>query len=86
MPRLSAFYGIVIYMYVRDHGVAHIHARYGDDEAVVDVATGNVLRGGLPPRQAKLIHEWAALHRIELLEAWGRASGGEPPGTIAPLP
>lgn len=32
-PRLSLFYGIVIYMYVRDHGVGHIHAWHGDDEA-----------------------------------------------------
>jgi len=29
MPRLSTFYGIVIYMYIRDHGVPHIHAWHG---------------------------------------------------------
>jgi hypothetical protein len=38
MPRLSAFYGIVIYVYVRDHGVPHIHGWHGDDRAVVDIA------------------------------------------------
>lgn len=86
MPRLSAFYGIVIYMYVRDHGVGHVHARYGDDEAVVDIATGQLLGGVLSPRQARLVREWAELHRVELLEAWSRASIGEPPGTIDPLP
>lgn len=86
MPRLSFFYGIAVYMYVRDHGVAHFHARYGDDEAVIDAATGRVLRGGLPLRQAKLVQEWAGIHRDELLEAWGRARSGEPPGTIEPLP
>ena len=86
MPRLATFYGIVIYMYVRDHGVAHLHARYGDDEAVVDVATGRVLRGSLPPGRAKLVKKWTELHRVELLDAWARASSGEPPGTIDPLP
>jgi hypothetical protein len=78
--------GIVVYMYVRDHGVAHIHARHGDDEVVIEVTTGTVLRGSLPPGRAKLVSQWAELHRFELLEAWSRASQGEPPGTIEPLP
>ncbi len=85
MPRLSAFYGIVIYMYIRDHGLAHIHAHYGGERAVFAVATGEGLAGSLRPRQAALVREWAALHRIELLEAWDRASDGEPPGTIDAL-
>ena len=85
MPRLATFYGIVIYMYVRDHGVAHFHARHGDDEAVIEVATGTVLQGSLPPGRAKLVNQWAELHRAELLEAWLKASNGEPPGMIEPL-
>lgn len=86
MPRLSFFYGIAIYMYSREHGVPHFHARYGDDEAVVDIAAGSVLEGALAPRQARLVHEWTELHRAALLEAWAKARGGEPPGTIDPLP
>ncbi len=69
MPRLSAFHGIVIYMYLRDHGVAHFHARYGDDEAVVEIETATVLRGALPPARARLVTQWAEIHRRELLEA-----------------
>ncbi len=57
MPRLATFHGIVVYMYVRDHGVAHFHARYGDDEAVIEVATGSVLRGSLPPGRARLVSQ-----------------------------
>jgi hypothetical protein len=86
VPRLSQFYGIVIYMYVREHGVAHFHARYGDDEAVIEVATGAVLEGHLRRRQTRLVRRWAELHRGELFEAWSRASAGDPPGTIDPLP
>jgi hypothetical protein len=66
--------GIVIYMYVRDHGPAHFHARYGDDEAVIEISTGGAVQGAL------------SLHRAELLDAWDRASSGEPPGIIEPLP
>jgi len=86
MPRLSTFYGIVIYMYIRDHGVPHVHAMYGDDRAVVEVATGVILAGTLKPRQTGLVQEWVELHRSELRDAWQRARAGEPPGTIDPLP
>ena len=48
VPRLSAFYGIVVDMYIRDHGTPHVHARHSGDEVVVDVATGKDLGGGLP--------------------------------------
>jgi hypothetical protein len=85
MPRLSAFYGIVIYMYIRDHGVPHVHARHGDDQAVIDVATGQLLAGSLKSRQATLVRTWVDLHRAELLDGWERASEGEPPGTIEAL-
>ena len=86
MPRLSAFHGIVIYMYTREHGVAHFHARHGDREAVIEIATGDVLAGGLARRESRLVDGWTALHRDELLLAWQRASAGESPGTIEPLP
>jgi len=85
VPRLAAFYGIVIYMYIRDHGVAHFHARYAGDEAVIAVATSEVLAGRLPRSQLAMVGEWTDLHRGELLEAWQRATIGEPPGTIEPL-
>ena len=86
MPRLSTFYGIIIYMYVRDHGTPHIHAVYGSDRAVVDVTTGQLLAGRLGPRQAGLVRDWIRMHRAELLQAWEHASAGEAPGTIEPLP
>jgi hypothetical protein len=33
MPRISSFYGIVIAMYYREHGVPHFHALYGESIA-----------------------------------------------------
>ena len=86
VPRLSAFHGIVVYMYIRDHGVGHFHARYGEHEAVLAVASDQVLEGRLPRRQLAMVREWARLHRAELAAAWQKAALGEPPGTIEPLP
>lgn len=86
MPRLSAFYGIVIYIYVRDHGPPHVHAVYGGDRASIAIATGTVIAGDLGPRQAALVREWVTLHGAELEAAWAAASAGEAPGTIEPLP
>jgi hypothetical protein len=48
MPRLSAFYGIVIGMFYRDHPPPHFHARYADYEAKFDIATLQVIDGALP--------------------------------------
>jgi hypothetical protein len=43
MPRLSAFYGIVIYMYRPDHPPPHFHAQYGKHVAQIDLTSLEVL-------------------------------------------
>jgi hypothetical protein len=86
MPRLSAFYGIVVYMYIRDHGPPHIHAWAAEQRAVFDIATGTLSAGEFKARQAAMVRDWINLHRAELSEAWMRASRGDSPGTIEPLP
>jgi hypothetical protein len=86
VPRLSAFHGIVVYLYVRDHGPPHVHAVYSDDQASVDITTGLIVAGSLPPRQHRLVRRWVELHEAELMAAWELANAGEPPGTIGPLP
>ena len=86
MPRISAFYGIVIVMYFGDHVPPHFHARYGDHEAQVLIATGEVLHGSLPRRALKLVQEWAELHRDDLIHDWELARREQPLDSIAPLP
>lgn len=77
MPRLSEFYGIVIYMYWSDHAPPHFHAIYGGNEAQIVIETGRVLAGRLPRTAAKLVREWTELRRAELLEDWRRAQASE---------
>ncbi len=72
MPVLSRFYGIIIRMYFQqaEHNPPHIHALYGEDMAAVDIQTGDVLEGYLPPKALAMVREWAAIHRNELLHMW----------------
>ena len=86
MPRISAFYGIVIAMYYGDHSPPHFHAKYGEFEAQIAIETGELLNGDLPRRAQALVREWTKLHRDELVADWTRAERQEPLHRIEPLP
>ncbi len=86
MPRISYFYGIVVSMYGSDHPPPHFHARYGEHEAKIDIATGEPQAGDLPVRALRLIREWAELHRNELLADWELAQARKELAKIDPLP
>ncbi len=60
MPVLSRFYGIIIRMYFQqaEQNPPHIHALYGDDMAEVDIKTGEIIEGSLPPRALAMVREW----------------------------
>jgi hypothetical protein len=85
MPRISAFYGIAICMYYRDHGPPHFRAITGEHEAIITVETGEVVRGGLPPRARSLVTESSTIHRRELERNWRLAEMGQPLEQIPPL-
>ena len=72
MPVLSRFYGIIIRMYFQqaEHNPPHIHALYGEDMAAIDIQTGEVLEGYLPPKALAMVREWAAIHKTDLLHMW----------------
>jgi hypothetical protein len=72
MPVLSRFYGIVIRMYFQqaEHNPPHIHALYGEEMAAIDIQTGNVLEGYLPPKALAMVQEWVGMYRDDLLRIW----------------
>jgi len=78
MPRISEFFGIVIYMYYNDHIPPHFHAEYGEHEAIYEIDTLDVMRGDLPRRAHALVIEWASEHRAELRDDWERARQEKP--------
>ena len=86
MPTLSIFYGIVITIYWFDHAPPHVHARYGEFEAQIDIQAVVILNGSLPRRAKAMVLRWTREHQSELMAAWQAASRGTPPVPIAPLP
>jgi hypothetical protein len=70
MPEISRFYGMIIYMYPKDHLPPHLHTKYGDDWAEISIKTGELIVGELPKRAIRLIEDWIELHKNELLENW----------------
>ena len=85
MPVISVFFGIVIRMFYREHGVTHFHAEYQGEQATFTF-DGEVLAGALRSRTAlRLIKEWATAHQGELEANWNRLRAGEALERIAPL-
>jgi hypothetical protein len=87
MPRICAFYGIVIGMYFNDHdfGQPHFHAAYAEFEASIRISDLGVIEGDLPRRAERLVREWATQHQEELMENWRRARDRRPLLRVNPL-
>jgi len=85
VPRISEFFGVIVYMYFNDHRPPHFHAEYGDFEAVYAIDTLDTLRGRLPRRAHSMVIEWALAHRAELRDDWDRARQQLPLEEIEPL-
>ena len=85
MPRVSEFYGILVYLYYADHNPPHFHAVYGGQQVEIDIRTGEVLAGALPRRAMRLVLEWSEQYREELMDDWALARAGQPLNPIPPL-
>ena len=71
-------------MYYRDHAPPHFHALYGEYEATIGIATGDI-NGSLPKRALAHVQEWRTLHTEELLNIWMLARANKPLPRIEPL-
>jgi hypothetical protein len=85
MPELSRFFGIVIYMYLKDHNPPHFHAKYGKHWAQIQISTMQVMAGALPRPQLAFVVAWGLLNQYALTKAWEAAVKDQSPGKISPL-
>jgi hypothetical protein len=82
------FYGIIIRMYLLDnkhHNLPHLHAKYAEFEASVNILDSEILAGKLPRKQLRLVQAWIELYRDELLADWEISMSGDNPYKIKPL-
>lgn len=74
MPIISIFFGIIIRMFHREHGPPHFHASYQGFEALIVIADGSVLAGSLPRKALRIVQDWCAAHRQELMANWQKGT------------
>lgn len=84
MPTVSMFYGIIITMNYNDHNPPHIHVKYQDNNAMLDM-DGEIMQGTLPRKQLRLVQAWIEYRRDEILANWELAAKGENIYRIDPL-
>jgi len=70
MPEITRFYGIIIKLFFADHPPPHIHAIYGEYNALFNLETLEIIEGDLPNRATKMVIEWALMYQTELLKMW----------------
>jgi hypothetical protein len=85
MPEISRFFGMVILMYWDEHNPPHFHVRYGDDRAVINIKSLDLMEGSLSRRALNMILDWAELHQQQLLEDWDLCQQSLLPNKIEPL-
>lgn len=52
--------GVSIHVRGREHLPPHIHVFAGDDEALVEIRTGEIYRGYIPGNKLNVVREWLA--------------------------
>jgi len=80
MPVIARFYGILIKMFFREHGVPHFHAVYGEYNGVFEIESLEMIEGDLPGRARQLVLEWASQYKAELLDMWKTQKFQQLPG------
>jgi hypothetical protein len=63
-----------MYLIDKEHLPRHIHIKYGDFEAIMELDNLNIVEGQLPKKCRQLVREWAELHQNELIEMWNTQS------------
>jgi hypothetical protein len=85
VPVISAFFGILIRMYYKEHDPPHFHAEHAGDHATFTF-DGTLLAGEIRSRRARRdIAAWATLHHRQLEANWAAMKRGEALERIEPL-
>jgi len=71
MPRVGQIGPIAIYIYAADHAPPHFHAiNPGQEEAVIEIQTLEVLENSLSSAELRTVLAWAANNQAMLIDRW----------------
>ena len=59
-----------MYLIDREHPPRHIHIKYNEYEAVMELEKLTIIDGTIPKKCYQLVREWAEIHNSELIEMW----------------
>ena len=59
-----------MYLIDKEHRPHHIHIKYGEYEAVMELINLKIINGDIPKKCHQLVKEWAEIHQSELIEMW----------------
>jgi hypothetical protein len=59
--------GVSIHIRSREHLPPHIHAFSGDDEALVDIRTGKIIKGHLVAKKLRIVQQWLSNEKTRKL-------------------
>ena len=75
-PRWATVAGYGLYFYAAErHRRPHVDVRKGEEHATVDVLTGEVLAGNLPPRVLRAVQSLLANNREAAIFAFNETLG-----------
>lgn len=84
MPEICRFYGIIIYLYWKDHNPPHVHFHYGNYKCSISVID-RVVDGQAPAKVIAKVNEWIDQNEDAILALWEKAQRGEKIGRLEPL-
>lgn len=70
MPCLAKINGIKICVYSNDHVPPHIHAIFGEHEALISIREIQVFQGSLPPNKSRNALDFVRENQVHLLEVF----------------
>lgn len=70
MPCIETIKGVKMYIYSNDHVPPHIHAIYGEHEALIDIMNLTTIVGSLPSNKRKIAIRFIEENQDDLLETF----------------
>jgi hypothetical protein len=57
-------------VFANDHAPPHFHAKYAEFEALISIATGDILEGSLPAPKLRAVRDWFGPRQSHVAYVW----------------